>query len=572
MMNKNKLTSEFLSSLLESIAERIVVVNPKDYKILYANRSFQLSYGEPLETLLGKHCYEVTHRQRQPCHITESDCPVKTAFETGTPSASIHVHTDAEGKREHVRLNAYPIRNPDGKITGVVEASTDITAEINLQEELRRKSELFEKILTTSPDGIIGNDRKGNIFLFNSGAEKIFGYSREEVIGKIHVSEIYPPGRAREVKEILYSEHFGNPGEVQDFETEVTHRDGRRIPIRLSANLLYDKDTEIGTIGFFHDISVKKALRELLQESEESYRGIFESAKDAILTVGEDRIILKANHAAEEVLGYGNEELNGKNVCEIFPADYMEHWDNIRTLAPRNEGEAGSNHVELSATKKSGEKVPVHVSLSENTTRKKTVITIIFRDISERIAFEEELRVLSITDSLTKLYNRRHFHSLADKETVRSNRTNVPFSILLLDLDRFKGYNDAYGHLEGDKLLVSFADLIRETFRSMDTGFRFGGEEFVILLPDTDSLGAMIAAERFRIRLSEKIFTPGPEGKPVTVTASIGISEFRKGYTLDKLVCYADLAMYAAKNGGRNRSISYEQLVTQNMKLPPPAE
>ncbi|MBI5343141.1 MAG: PAS domain S-box protein [Deltaproteobacteria bacterium] len=568
MMNKSELTSEFLSSLLESIAERIVVVDPKDYKILYANRSFQLSYGEPLETLLGKHCYEVTHRKHQPCHIDESECPVKDSFETGNPSTVIHIHADADGRREYVRLSAYPIRNPDGKITGVVEASTDITVEINLQEELRRKSELFEKILITSPDGIIGNDRKGNIFLFNSGAEKIFGYSRDEVIGKIHVSEIYPPGRAREVKEILYSEHFGSPGEIQDFETEVVGKDGSRIPIRLSATLLYDQGGEIGTIGFFHDISDKKALKGLLQESEESYRGIFESAKDAILTIGEDRFILKANRAAEEVLGYGTEELTGKNVCEIFPADYMEHWDNIRTLAPKNEGETGSNHVELFATKKSGEKVPVHVSLSENRTSKKTIITIIFRDISERIAFEEELRVLSITDALTKLYNRRHFHSLAEKEIVRSSRTGVPFSILLLDLDRFKGYNDAYGHVEGDKLLVAVADLIRETFRSMDTGFRFGGEEFVILLPDTDSLGAMIAAERFRIRLSEILFTPAPGGKPVTATASVGISEFRKGYTLDKLVCYADLAMYAAKNGGRNRSVSYEQLIAQNMKPP----
>lgn len=561
-------TPNFLSSLLDSITERIVVVDPRDFKILYANRSFQKTYGVSHEDLRRKHCYEVTHRQKLPCNMTESECPAKTAFESGESSSVLHLHTDKDGKPEYVRLSAYPVRNREGKITHIIETSTDITEQMKLHDELRRKSELFEKILITSPDGIIGNDRKGNIFLFNSGAEKIFGYSREEVIGKIHVSEIYPPGRAKEVKEILYSEHFGSPGEVQDFETEVTHRDGRRIPIRLSANLLYDKDTEIGTIGFFHDISVKKALRELLQESEESYRGIFESAKDAILTVGEDRIILKANHAAEEVLGYGSEELNEKDICEVFPADYMERWDSIRTLAPSNEGEAGSNHVELSATKKSGEKIPVHVSLSENRTSKKTVITVIFQDISERIAFEEELRVLSITDSLTKLYNRRHFHSLADKEIVRSNRTNVPFSILLLDLDRFKGYNDAYGHVEGDKLLVVISDLIRETFRSMDTGFRFGGEEFVILLPDTDSLGAMIAAERFRIRLSEKIFTPGPGGKPVTVTASVGISEFRKGYTLDKLVCYADLAMYAAKNGGRNRSVSYEQLLTQSMKSP----
>jgi diguanylate cyclase (GGDEF)-like protein/PAS domain S-box-containing protein len=570
-MNKMELTSEFLSSLIESITERIVVVDPHDYKILYANKAFQLTYGQPLDSILGKLCHEVTHRQDQPCHLTETECPVKTALETGTVASSVHVHSRADGSLEYVRLNAYPIKDIDGNISGVIETSIDITPEMSLQEELRRKSELFEKILTTSPDGIIGNDKKGNIFLFNAGAEKIFGYSREEVIGKIHVSEIYPPGRAKEVKEVLYSERYGNPGEVQDFETEVIGRDGGRIPIRLSGTLLYDKQGEVGTIGFFHDISVRKKLKELLLESEESYRGIFESAKDAILTVGDDRIILKVNQAAEEALGYGKDELKGKNICEIFPGDLMDRWDGIRTISEGEGTGISANHMELTITRKSGEKVPVHVSMSETRTRSNTVITIIFRDISERIAFEEELRVLSITDTLTKLFNRRHFNSLAEKEILRANRTKVPFSVLMIDLDRFKNYNDSFGHQEGDKLLVSVADLIRDTFRSLDSGFRFGGEEFVVLLPSTDALAAMIPAERFRIRLSEIAFTPVQGGEPVTVTASVGIAEYRKGDTQDKLLFNADLAMYTAKNSGRNRCVSYELLVSQTLK-PPSAE
>ncbi|MBI5576248.1 MAG: PAS domain S-box protein [Deltaproteobacteria bacterium] len=570
MTNKFEAMPDFFSSILDNIVEQIKVVDPRDWKILYANRSYLNVFGETLESASGKSCYGTTHNKTEPCHMAGEECPAKIAFETGKPASVVHAHENQDGMTEYVRLNAYPGRDPDGAVAYVIVVSSDITEQMHLHEELQRKSELFEMILFTSPDGIIGNDKKGNIFLFNAGAESIFGYSRDEVIGKIHVSQVYPPGIAAEVKRAVYSEHYGGRGQLHDFETEVIHKDGRRIPIRLAANLLYDNGNEIGTIGFFHDISVKKALRELLLESEESYRGIFESAKDAILTVGEDRTITKANRAAEDMLGYGTGELAGKSIIDVLPAEYMERWDCIRALTPGNAAGSGPNHSELTATKKNGEKIPVHVSLSENRTRTKNIVTIIFRDISERIAFEEELRILSITDALTKLYNRRHFHSLAEKEILRANRTGVPFSILLLDLDRFKGYNDAYGHHEGDKLLVAFADLIRDSFRSMDAGFRFGGEEFVILLPDTDSIGAMIAAERFRIRLSEKSFTPGPSGMPVTVTASIGISEYRKGYSLDKLVCYADLAMYAAKNGGRNRSVSYEQLIAQTMKPFPP--
>jgi diguanylate cyclase (GGDEF)-like protein/PAS domain S-box-containing protein len=559
-------TPEFLSSLLESITERIVVVDPSDYKIIYANNSFQAAYGQPLERLIGATCHEVTHRSEQPCHLAEGECPVKTAVERGRPYSTVHAHVDKDGNREYVKLNAYPILNREGRIEGVIETSFDITQEIKLQEELRRKSELFEMILFTSPDGIIGNDRKGKIFLFNTGAESIFGYSREEVIGKIHVSEIYPPGYASEVKKAIYSEHHGGRGQLHEYETEVIHRDGRRIPIRLAASLLYDNGSEIGTIGFFHDISMKKALRELLQESEENYRGIFETATEAILTVAEEGIVIKANQAAEEALGYDNNELSGKAVADIFPGDYMERWESIRSLAPTDKPSSRSSHAELTARKKSGERIPVHISLSETKTRNKTVITVIFQDISDRIAFEEELRILSITDSLTKLFNRRHFHSLVEKEIVRSTRTGIPFSILLLDLDRFKSFNDSYGHQEGDRLLVSVADQMRETFRLMDSVFRFGGEEFVVLLPETDSAGAMIAAERFRIKLEDTAFTPLASGKPVIATASIGIAEFHKGYTLDMLVSYADLAMYAAKNGGRNRCVSYEQFVSGTLK------
>ncbi|MGZ9134949.1 MAG: PAS domain S-box protein [Candidatus Deferrimicrobiaceae bacterium] len=553
-------TKEFLSSLLDNITEQIAVVDPNELKIVYANRSFQTFYGLSLSRLRKKHCYEVMHRRNQPCDGTGCECPVKKILETGDPSSVIHVHLDKDGNREFILVSAIPVRDRKGRINHVIKTLNKITEQTMLQEDLRKKSELFEKILRTSPDGIIGNDKKGNIFLFNLGAERIYGYSRDEVIGKINVSHLYPPGGAREVKEYVCSEHFGGRGELQDFETEVLTKNRGKVPIRLSCTLLYDQGVEVGTIGFFHDISARKALKQRQLESEESYRSIFESADDAIISIGEHGDILKANLAAEEMLAYGNGELIGRSIREVLPDEYMDIWVRIRTRNPRGKTGGETKNVELSARKKTGGEIPVHVSLSENTTPGKNIITAILRDISERKAFEEELRLLSITDSLTKLFNRRHFLSLAQKEMERANRTKVPFSILLIDLDRFKSYNDAYGHMEGDRLLIAAADLARETFREMDSVFRFGGEEFLILLPDTRATGAMTAAERFRRRLSETRFTPIPGGEHAEVTASIGIAVYQEGSTPDELVRSADLAMYAAKSEGRNRVVSYEQL------------
>jgi diguanylate cyclase (GGDEF)-like protein len=142
----------------------------------------------------------------------------------------------------------------------------------------------------------------------------------------------------------------------------------------------------------------------------------------------------------------------------------------------------------------------------------------------------------------------------------RAVRNKGIFSLLLIDVDDFKKYNDTYGHSEGDRVLKTIAEVMRKSFRTMDSCFRFGGEEFVVLLPDAPAAGAMVASERLRTRFSAMEFRPVPGGKPVAMTVSIGISEFREGVTDEDMVRFADLAMYAAKNSGRNRSISYEDL------------
>jgi diguanylate cyclase (GGDEF)-like protein len=214
---------------------------------------------------------------------------------------------------------------------------------------------------------------------------------------------------------------------------------------------------------------------------------------------------------------------------------------------------------------KSGREIPVQISMAEKRAAGKKTVTAIIRDISARKTMEEELRLLSITDTLTQLYNRRHFHSLAHKELDRAQRTKTVFSLLLIDIDYFKRYNDAYGHVEGDRVLRTMGEVMRKNFRTMDSSFRFGGEEFVALFPETPAAGAMIAAERLRTRFSEVKFRPVPGGKPVTMTVSIGVSTYHDGDTAEDMVRFADLAMYAAKNGGRDRTISYEDLRSRHI-------
>ncbi len=420
--------------------------------------------------------------------------------------------------------------------------------------------EFFEKLLHICPEGVIGNDSHGNILFFNSSAERLLGYSRDEVIGRVNVSSIYPAGGAREVKEFLYSEEFGGRGRLVDFETEVVRKGGQRIPIRLSCALLHENEKEVGIVGFFTDISARKAIEQEFQDSEKRFRGIVESASDGIICFDGGHKILMANRSAEEMLEYDSGELEGLDFRSLIPLKYSGSWEEIERYTRSADLSVAGKSVEISLLGKTGREIHVQISVAEELSGGKKVVTAIARDISARKAVEEELRLLSITDTLTRLYNRRHFHSLAQKEFDRARRTKVVFSFLLVDIDHFKKYNDAYGHPEGDRVLAGMGELMRKNFRTMDSCFRLGGEEFLVLLPEAGIVGAMVAAERLRIRFSELEFNPLHGHGPVTLTVSIGLSEYHEGDTLEDMVRYADLAMYTAKNEGRNRTVSHEFL------------
>ncbi|MGQ9536078.1 MAG: diguanylate cyclase [Actinomycetota bacterium] len=166
----------------------------------------------------------------------------------------------------------------------------------------------------------------------------------------------------------------------------------------------------------------------------------------------------------------------------------------------------------------------------------------------------EGAKRMAITDGLTKIYNHRFFQELFDKEYKRSLRYNTVFSLIMLDIDFFKKLNDTYGHLFGDEILKETAALIKGCLRSMDILARYGGEEFAILLPETDLESAVQTAERIRMAMENHDFT-SPEGKPVRVTVSQGVTSFPSPDVQDRsdIVAKADAALYEAKESGRNQ-------------------
>ena len=161
------------------------------------------------------------------------------------------------------------------------------------------------------------------------------------------------------------------------------------------------------------------------------------------------------------------------------------------------------------------------------------------------------IQEMAIHDDLTGFYNRRHLMELIETENNRSVRTGSIFSLAMVDLDKFKNVNDTFGHQAGDNILIVFSAIIRSVLRKSDFCGRYGGEEFLIVLTQTDLQDAKVFAERVRACVEESFF---PElGRKSRITVSIGLAEHRTNEGIEKTISRADEALYRAKKDGRNR-------------------
>jgi diguanylate cyclase (GGDEF)-like protein len=179
----------------------------------------------------------------------------------------------------------------------------------------------------------------------------------------------------------------------------------------------------------------------------------------------------------------------------------------------------------------------------------------------------DKLQKLAITDGLTKLYNSRHFYNQLEVEIGRCSRYNHPLTLLLLDVDNFKVYNDSYGHFEGDKVLIRISQIIKSCLRKIDSAYRYGGEEFTVILPETNGQEANNVAQRIRTAVELESFFPEP-GKAVTITVSVGVTEYFKKEKLSTFIQKADQAMYNAKADGGNRISSLFTVEKSNNNNP----
>jgi len=308
----------------------------------------------------------------------------------------------------------------------------------------------------------------------------------------------------------------------------------------LLENLAYQRDLERRVEEATADL---RKANEALYDTNEYLERLLDSSTDAIFTVDQDFRISYANRGAKVMLGDPAETLEGMPVAQILAGGENE----VRELQEYLQiGPVYSHESVLRAL--DGRLIPVIASCSyvRDQSGKARSVVVLCKDITRQKQLEEELKDLSIRDGLTGLYNQRYFQEKLREELERARRQRRPLSMVLLDVDQFKQYNDTHGHLEGDKVLKAIGEVIREHTRGyVDSAFRYGGDEFVVLLPDTDEEQARSVAERIRAAFENRKFGD--------CTLSVGVISCREDMSAECLFARADQIMYDAKRAGGNR-------------------
>lgn len=282
---------------------------------------------------------------------------------------------------------------------------------------------------------------------------------------------------------------------------------------------------------------------------------IVTQSDDAVVIVDNTHRIVLFNHGAEVMFGYPEKETRGERLDLLMPERFqLQNEAILEEIGAETTGKISQQRRtrQLHCRRKDGNEFTASAQILRLTHAGAVFYAAIFRDISQSKKTEEELLRLAATDPLTGAYNRREFSLMVEREALRSHRYNHALSLIMFDLDLFKKLNDSYGHTAGDKALQRFTTLCTNTLRNVDIFGRWGGEEFVALLPETDIEGASIIAERLRKIVGESVLTYNEH--KISFTVSIGIAQFKDGETtIEGPLSRADSAVYDAKKAGRNR-------------------
>jgi diguanylate cyclase (GGDEF)-like protein/PAS domain S-box-containing protein len=427
----------------------------------------------------------------------------------------------------------------------------------NSEVELPYYLTLFQTLIDNAPVGIYLIE-DGKFSYVNTYFSNLFGYDREDFAqGLIPIDLIVHPDDFPSVHNNIEKRILGDKKEAH-YKVRNSHKDGSLIYTEIHSTV-----TEIcGKIILFGsviDITEQVLSQQLLQETNERYKSLFDNSPDAIFSFDALGKFLNVNPASEHITGFSKDELLQMSFAPLIISEDLpiaiKHFEEAKRGIPSSS--------DLVITRKDGNRIHLNVIHFPMMVKGEIVGSYgVARDITQKILYDQQMEQFAFYDPLTKLPNRKLFEDRLGQVINSSKEDREEFAVLFIDLDRFKFINDSLGHHLGDEFLKMVSERLQQNLRKTDTISRLGGDEFTILLPETSREVVIRLAERVNHMLAEPFHL---EGHSVTVSASIGIAFSRgKENSVQELIRHADTAMYHTKKIKKNSYTIYSEEMDVN--------
>ena len=555
-----------LDAVFNATDESIFLLNV-DETLLALNNVASQGMGQPRENLIGHKVYDLL-----PPEVVKSRRPfIDRALLNGE-----HMVFEDMRNGRHMLNQLFPILNSDGQVERLAIFSRDITesklAKIALQESEQKHRRLFESM----SQGVIYYNESGKIISVNPAAERILGLSTDQLLGQtfqnpawkiINENGVDLPWELHPITIAMNTGKSVEHGNLGIFNPDTE----RYLWLSITAIPLFrpEETKPYQIYSTFEDITDRKLAESELRKQRDFATQIINVMGQGLTVTDADGRFEFVNPAYARMFGYETNDLIGQRPRDItIPQEYgmLEEQKEQRRSGKtttyesqliRADGSIASvlvTGVPRKIDEKNAGAIAVITDLTEQKRTENELRSA--KDLLEKALAREEK--LANTDVLTGINNRRHLFVLAKRKFAVASRYKQALAALMFDIDLYKQINDEYGHDNGDQILVKVVQTISSELRDADQFGRYGGDEFIILLPMTAAPQAYLLAERIRTKV-EALRIPSAKGD-ISITLSIGVAEIDHASseeTLENIFRRADKAMYQAKQSGRNRTVVF---------------